>query len=222
LRSVNGEEGAVRAMGELLQAYWRPLYVVARGSGLNQPDAEDAVQSFCHKLVSQESLSRVDRSLGRLRAYLLGAFQNHLHELHRSAQRLKRGGGVQVVALDDPEAMLQMQTVEGESLEHAFDRRWALSLLEQVRQRLRAEYVTRDSASLFETLEPLLAWSGKEQSYAAIGDKLRLTPAAVAQAVKRMRTRYRVLLELEIGETVDGPQAVAEERAYLIRVLSGG
>ncbi|MBK8094267.1 MAG: hypothetical protein IPK32_20485 [Verrucomicrobiaceae bacterium] len=60
-----------------------------------------------------------------------------------------------------------------------------------------------------------------EQSHAEIAQSLAMTPDAVAQSVKRMRSRYRKLLELEIAETVDGPEAVAEERAYLIRILSG-
>ena len=62
---------------------------------------------------------------------------------------------------------------------------------------------------LFERLEPALAWNGKEQSYAEIAQNLGMTADAVAQSVKRMRSRYRKLLELEIGETVDGPEAVA-------------
>ena len=124
-------------MSELLQTYWRPLYVFARRSGLSQQDAEDAVQMFCQTLVSRESLRSADQSVGRLRAFLLGAFQKQLLEIHRDGNRLKRGGGAQVVSLDDAESALQMQPVESESPDHAFDRRWAYSLLEHVRQRLR-------------------------------------------------------------------------------------
>lgn len=215
------EQAAEAALGQLLQAYWRPLYVYARRTGLNQQDAEDAVQMFCHSLVSRGSLRSADEAVGRLRSFLLGAFQNQLSEIHRDKTRLKRGGGTQVVSLYDAEAALQMQPVDGESPDHAFDRRWAYSLLELVRERLRAEYVARGSERLFERLEPALAWNGREQSHAEIAQSLAMTPDAVAQSVKRMRSRYRKLLELEIAETVDGPKAVAEERAYLIRILSG-
>lgn len=211
----------MRAMGELLRTYWQPLYVFARRSGLDQHDAEDAVQMFCQTLVSRGSLRSADQSIGRLRAFLLGAFRNQLLEIHRDGNRLKRGGGAQVVSLDDAESALQMQPMDGESPDHAFDRRWAYSLLEQVRGRLRAEYAARGGQALFERLEPALAWNGKEQSYAEIAADLGMTTDAVAQSVKRMRSRYRKLLELEIAETVDGPDAVAEERAYLIRILSG-
>jgi RNA polymerase sigma factor (sigma-70 family) len=210
------------ALGELLKSYWQPLYVFARRSGLGTEDAQDAVQSFCADVIRVESLKSADREQGRLRSFLLGGFQNHLRTLHRDAQRQKRGGGVQVISLDDAEAALDMQLVEGESPDRAFDRRWALTLLDHVLKRLRAEYVERGRGEVFEVLEPTLVWNQAGMSYDSLGERLGIAPAAVAQTVKRMRARYRTLLEQEIGDTVDGPEAMAEERDYLIRVLSGG
>jgi predicted Zn-dependent protease len=65
----------------------------------------------------------------------------------------------------------------------------------------------------------LSVYLGQRRGNASTSD---FSPAAVAQTVKRMRARYRALLEQEIGDTVDGPEAMAEERDHLIRVLSGG
>ena len=73
---------------------------------------------------------------------------------------------------------------------------------------------------MFALLEPALAWNGSEVSYPDIAQQLAMTTAAVQQAVKRMRQRFRKLLEQEISETVDGPEAMAEERDHLIRILS--
>jgi hypothetical protein len=86
---------------------------------------------------------------------------------------------------------------------------------------LRAEYAERGRLDVFTVLEPALVWNQAEQGYAALGEKAGMTAAAVAQTVKRMRIRYRALLEQEISDTVDGPEAMTEERDYLIRVLSG-
>ncbi|MBK8095426.1 MAG: hypothetical protein IPK32_26530 [Verrucomicrobiaceae bacterium] len=76
-----------------------------------------------------EALGDCDEAVGRLRSFLLGAFQKQLSEIHRDKTRLKRGDGTQVVSLEDSEAALQMQPVDGESPDHAFDRRCAYSLL---------------------------------------------------------------------------------------------
>lgn len=222
MRAGGGDQTtALRAMGELLKTYWQPLYVFARRSGLDAADAEDAVQDFCADLIRLESLKTADQGQGKLRSFLLGAFQNHLRTLHRDAQRQKRGGGAQVISLDDAEATLDMELVDGETPDKAFDRRWAYTLLDRVLLRLGAEYEERRRGEVFAALKPLLAWNGAATSHDEVAQKLGMNAVAVAQNVKRLRERYRKLLEQEIAETVDGPEAVAQEREHLIRVLAG-
>lgn len=171
-------------------------------------------------LVRRETLQTADPSRGRLRSFLLTAFRNHLRSAHRDRHRERRGGGAEVVHLDADKTALENALGDGLSPDAAFERRWVLTLLERVLVRLRTEYEERQRGAVFAKLEPLLAWGGGEVSHAELGADLGLTEAAVQQAVKRMRARYRTLLEEEIGQTVDGSDAVAEEREYLIRVLS--
>jgi RNA polymerase sigma-70 factor (ECF subfamily) len=211
---------ARRALGELLQSYWQPLYVFGRRSGLSSADADDAVQEFCALVVRRETLQAADPARGRLRTFLLTAFRNHLRNAHRDRQRERRGGGTEIVHLDTDKTALESALGDTLSPDAAFERRWVLTLLERVLTRLRAEYEERRRGAIFAKLEPLLSWGGGEASYAEIAASLGLTEAAVQQAVKRMRLRYRALLEEEISQTVDGAAAVAEERDYLIRVLS--
>lgn len=219
-RAEGQDVSALRALGELLQSYWQPLYVFARRSGLASSDAEDAVQSFCESLITRQSLTTVDRELGRLRSFLLSGFQNHLRTLHRDARREKRGGGAWVISFDDAEAALGSQPVDGETPDRAYDRQWAYTLLAHVLERLKAEYVARGKEAAFTVLEPALVWNGASMSYETLAAKLDMSPATVAQKVKRMRVRYRELLEQEISDTVDAPEAMAEERDHLIQILS--
>jgi RNA polymerase sigma factor (sigma-70 family) len=222
VRAKGGSGQAVQALGELLKSYWQPLYVFARRSGLSSEDAQDAVQDFYSHIIRVDSLQSADQTLGRLRSFLLGGFQNHMRTMHRDAQRQKRGGGVAMLSLDDAEASLKMQPVDDETPERAYERRWAMTLLEQVLKRLRAEYAARGRDDLFVALEPALVWNEAGMSYKKLGEKLGMSADTVAQSVKRMRTRYRTLLEMEIMETVDSPEAMEEERNHLIRVLSEG
>lgn len=213
---------AARALEELLKVYWQPLYVFARRSHLSPADAEDAVQGFCADVIRLEFLRSADRSRGKLRSFLLGAFQNHLRTLHRDAKRQKRGGNALVFSLDDAEASLKMHAADDETPDRAFDRRWAFTFLDLVLKRLREEYEERGRGEVFEVLEPTLVWNSAEMSHEALGTRLGMSAVAVAQNVKRLRERYRKLLEREIADTVDSPEAAAEERAHLIRVLAGG
>lgn len=220
-RAATPDASAREALGELLKAYWQPLYVYARYAGLDAHAAEDAVQGFCESLIRRETLRTADRAVGRLRSFLLGGFQKHLLLLHRDASRVKRGSGEAVLSLDDAESAMNLQMTDGDSPDKAFDRRWAYTLLERVLGKLQQEYVDRGRANVFELLEPALAWHGKELNYNELAEQLKMSSSAVAQAVKRLRAGYRRLLEQEIAETVDSPEAAEDERAYLIRVLSG-
>lgn len=110
--------------------------------------------------------------------------------------------------------------LDHDSPDKAFDRRWAHTLLERARSQLHLEYQQNNRGGMFALLVPALAWNGSEVSYPDIAQQLAMTTAAVQQAVKRMRQRFRKLLEQEISETVDGPEAMAEERDHLIRILS--
>ena len=44
------------AFSDLCSSYWRPLYVLARGLGQNQHDAEDLVQGFIAQLLTRDDL----------------------------------------------------------------------------------------------------------------------------------------------------------------------
>ena len=221
VRVADVDQGvAAKALGELLQVYWQPLYVYARRSGLSPQDAEDRVQSFCASVIQRDSLHTADPSMGKLRSFLLGGLQHHLWKGRRDEQRQKRGGSAVVISLEDAEAALETQPGHDDTPDKAFDRRWACTLLERVREQLRAEYAARARGEMFTLLEPALAWNGSAVSYADLGAQLSMSRAAVEQAVKRMRLRFRKLLEQEISDTVDGPEAMAEERNHLVRVLS--
>ena len=210
------------ALGELLNTYWQPLYVFARRSGLRAEDAQDAVQSFYEDLIRVKSLKAADTARGRLRSFLLGAFQNHLRTQHRDASRQKRGGNGVSFSMDDAEAALEVHLADNDTPDRAFDRRWAYAFLEHVLKRLRAEYEERGRGEVFAVLEPTLVWNSEAMSYEALAGKLGMSAVTVAQNVKRLRERYRRVLEEEIADTVDSPEAAAEEREHLIRVLAGG
>lgn len=221
VRAAGTDEAvAIKALGELLQLYWKPLYVFARRSGLSPADAEDGVQGFCESLIRRNSLNTADPGAGKFRSFQLGGMQNHLREIFRDRTRRKRGGRAVFISLAAAEAALETAGADNETPDKAFERRWVYTLLEQVLGQLRVSYEERGRAELFAALAPALAWNGSAVSYEDLGARLSMRAAAVQQAVKRMRQRYRKLLESAIGDTVDSPEAMAEERAHLIRILS--
>ena len=104
--------------------------------------------------------------------------------------------------------------------EQSFERRWVLTLLDEVLKRLRTEYEQEGNAELFVELNPCLVGDRTLLPYAELAKKLALSESAVKSAVHRLRQRYRKLLRDEIAQTVAEPGEVDEELRHLFAVLA--
>jgi RNA polymerase sigma-70 factor (ECF subfamily) len=101
-----------------------------------------------------------------------------------------------------------------------YERRWALTLLEEVLKHLREEFEADGKGKIFEQLKEVLTGGSDSVSYAEIGAKLDMTEGAVKVAVHRLRHRYRALLRAEIANTVASPSEIDDELRHLFEVLS--
>ena len=135
----------------------------------------------------------------------------------------KRGGGQTFVPLDvgDAETRLGVNPAHAESPDKLFERRWALTLIELVLARLRAEYDASGKLELFEALKGGLTGDRTDLPYAELGTKLGVSEGAVKVSVHRLRQRYRKLLRAEVAHTVACEQDVEDELRHLFHALAG-
>ena len=220
-RGAQSEEAA-HAMESLCRAYWQPLYIYARRQGHPPQDAEDATQGFFARLLEKGFLHAVQQERGRFRQFMLMAFQRHLANEWDHARRLKRGGGQQAVPLDTVlgEKLYREETPPQASADEAYDRRWALTLLEQTLGRLRAEYEQTGRERDFAILKQQLVAPHGQASYADLAAQLGSTEGAVRVAVHRLRKRFREIFREEIAQTVTGEDDLEDEIRHLIGVLA--
>jgi RNA polymerase sigma-70 factor (ECF subfamily) len=211
------------ALDRLCRTYWYPLYAFVRRQGRSPEDAQDLTQAFLARLIAKRDLAGVDRAKGRFRSFLLAAMKHFLANERDKARALKRGGGAHVTSLDagDAETRYLREPADPVTPERVFERRWALTLLDEVLRRLRAEYEVRGQGALFEALKDTLAGGGGADGHAAAAHRLGMTEGAVKVAAHRLRRRYRDLLRAEIAATVDAPGEVDDELRHLFAVLSG-
>ncbi len=218
-----GAEGALadRALAELCRLYWFPLYVFVRRRGFAAHDAEDLTQGFLARLIERGDFGSADREKGKLRSYLLGALKNYLSERHKYDTAQKRGGGAQVISIDAAaaEERYALEPADERTPETLFEKRWALTVLENILERLRAEYAKRDRLPLFETLQPMLAWGGGDGDYGAAAAALGITENNVRVSLHRLRKRYGELMREEIAETVAEEGEVEGELQHLMAAL---
>jgi RNA polymerase sigma-70 factor (ECF subfamily) len=209
------------ALEKLCRTYWWPLYGFVRREGYNPEDAQDLTQAFFARLLKRRDLETVRQERGRLRSYLLASVKNFLSKARHREMTVKRGEGRALISLDD---LLARERADREpshnlSADHIYERRWALTLLEQVLTRLRAEYEAAGNVPLFDRLKELLPGEPGQPSQARIANELGMTENALKQAFHRLRHRYRQLLHEEIAHTVAVPDDVEDELRHFISVL---
>jgi RNA polymerase sigma-70 factor (ECF subfamily) len=211
------------ALEQLCRNYWQPLYAYVRRSGHSREEAEDLTQEFFARLLAQNSVARADPARGRFRSFLLTSLKHFLANEWDKARAQKRGGGAQLLRLefDTAETRCGSVVAPGDTPDRAFDRQWALALLEVVLGRLRQEYRDAGRKEMFLRLKDTLSGGRAEIPYRELGGRLGMSEGAVKVAAHRLRQRYRELLREEIANTVAGPEEVENELQALFAALGG-
>src|SRR4029079_11712451 len=89
-----------RALEELCQTYWFPLYAYVRRRGYSKEDAEDMTQALFARFLEKNYLDGLSAERGRFRAFLLASLKHFLINEWKRSHRQKRGGNVTVLSLD--------------------------------------------------------------------------------------------------------------------------
>jgi RNA polymerase sigma-70 factor (ECF subfamily) len=214
---------SAEALEKLCQTYWPPLYSFIRRQGHSQEDAQDLTQKFFARILEKRDLEAVDPRKGKFRTFLLTALTHFLANERDYAKAAKRGGGKTVVSLDElrSEQAYRAEPVSELSPDKLFDRRWAMTVLDQALTALKRELEEAGKGSHFEQLKPFLTEEPAEGHYAAIGERLGASRETVAVTVHRLRRRYHELVRAEVAQTVASPRELEDELRHLFAALSG-
>jgi RNA polymerase sigma-70 factor (ECF subfamily) len=212
-----------RALSELCRKYWLPLYGYVRRRVADVHEAQDLTQDFFCRVLERNFFAAADPGRGRFRAFLLTSLKHFLANEWEKRRTQKRGGGLTMIELDFAvgESRLSLEPAHEETPERLFDRQWALTLLDLVLARLRAEFRVAGKEDQFEQLKPFLSGARERtgESYSEAGRAAGMTAEAVKVAAHRLRQRYRELLRAEIAQTVAQPGDVDDEIRDLFQVL---
>jgi RNA polymerase sigma-70 factor (ECF subfamily) len=215
---------AQEALATLCKIYWYPLYAYARRRLASVEDAQDLTQEFFAQLLEKDYLQAADPRRGKFRSFLLTVFKHFLSKERDRANAQKRGGGRRFLPLDFQagETRYHLEPADRGTPDTIYQRRWALTLLEQALARLRQEFTGSGKRQLFETLKATLTGDGSAGPYAQIGETLGITEQAVKVAVHRMRQRYKELLRDEIAQTVSSSEEIDDELRDLFNAVRAG
>jgi RNA polymerase sigma factor (sigma-70 family) len=212
---------AAAALENLCRKYWYPLYAYVRREGFSPHDAQDLTQAFFARFLEKNYLAQVDRTRGRFRSFLLASLKHFLANEWDRARAQKRGGGAQIISLDEQtaESRYLLEPRDEASAEKIFERRWALTVLETVLGRLERECADAGKGDQFRELKDHMM-ANATAPQAELARRLKMTPEAVKVAIHRLRKRYRALLREEIAQTVSTAAEVDAELRHLLTVIA--
>ena len=212
-----------QALEQLCRTYWFPLYAYLRRRGQTSHDAQDLVQDVLAQLIERRAFQNLTPDKGRFRSFLIVCLNHVAADAAEGERAQKRGGGAALLSLDAEQAdqLYLLEARKELGAEELFDRRWAMAVLDQALERLRAEQVAAGKEKLFARLRPFLADTAEAGDYEPVAAQLRLTPNAVAVTVNRLRSRYRELVRQVVAATVGNLSDVDAEMRHLLAAMRG-
>ncbi len=153
---------------------------------------------------------------------MLTALKNFLANEWEKNQAEKRGGGKGQLSLDfkSGEARYPIEPAHELTPEKLYERRWVLTLLDQVLESLQIELAEAGKAEQFEQFKGALTGKATADDYERAAEALGITPLAAKQAAYRMRKRYRQLFREEVARTVADEREVNDEIGRLLESLA--
>jgi len=214
-------DAAKQALEQLCRIYWYPIYAFVRRQGQTVENAQDLTQEFFLRVLQENYFQVADPERGRLRSFLLTSLKNFLINEWEKARTAKRGGSHITFSLDEKnaEGRYLAEPTDGLTPDLIYEKRWAVTLLEQALARLRSEYVAEQKQLLFDTLKPSVLGDTESGGYGAMAERLGLSEGALRIAMHRLRERYRTLLRAEVASTVATPSEIDDELRHLVAVL---
>jgi RNA polymerase sigma-70 factor (ECF subfamily) len=176
-----------RAVDLVAGVYRAPVVAVLRRQwSLDLPDAEDLAHDFFAHALEREWLARYDRNKGRFRTFLRTCLQDFARTAHQAAHRLKRGGGLTVVPLDETSASTEAD------VDRLFEQEWVRSVMTMSLERLRIECT---SAGRERTYDVFVAHdvegADEPPRYAELAERFSVPVTQVANFLHWARSRFR-------------------------------
>jgi len=213
---------SAEALERLCRAYWYPLYAFIRRLGNDPHDAQDLTQEFFARLLEKDWLDAAERERGRFRAFLIMAVKRFLANEWKKMRAAKRGAGRGCLSLDVDSAEVRYLSEPAAAAlpaDDLYERRWALTLLEQAMARLRAEYESDGRGADFTRLKEHLTAERGAIPYAEIARKMGATEGAARVAVHRLRKRFREVFRATIADTVSSAEDLDAEVRCVVEAL---
>lgn len=219
LAKADSEDGR-RALADLCDAYYEPVVAYLRSVLRDADAAREMSHAFFADVLAGGRIQGAEANRGRFRSYLLGAVKHFVAHHREAAVRLKRGGGIEAVSLDDAEAAA-VPDARVLAPDAEFDRQWAATVIARGMEALRVECVAEGRGVFFDSVSGILGGHATHGDQTALAAKCGMSSDAFRMAVSRLKRRLRDCVKAEVAGTLEDPAAVQDEMETLFAALGG-
>ncbi len=208
------EEEARQSLETLCRRYWKPVYRYVRIAwAKSNEDAKDLTQAFFAWLLEGDSLKRYAPDRGSFRGFLKLLLSGFLGKQERALARLKRGGGVKILALDDESILKEnLSDPQAADPEEAFDREWLRTLVRHAVDRVREHFAATGRSVQFRAYEEYeLAPDAEPPRYSDVAARLGVAEDDVRFYLSAVREAVTVELRAELMQTTMDRDGLEEE-----------
>lgn len=208
--------GFPEAFHPLVKRSWLAVFAWIRATQCSVEVAAQRTEDFFLRLQTVDP-PRQGEAVTHFQSFLLVRVTEYAAAGYPPADREISSSVASVVDLLKARKRARQDPV-GRSPEDIYARRWALSMLEDTLEVLRAEYFAEGKESLFAFLPSFLSFGGGEERYTEVAPIVGISVSALHVTVFRFRQRYRETLRRLICDTLQSEDDVDSE---LTRLLVG-
>lgn len=212
LQQAPAQSTRAAALAELCTRYWTPVYAYLRCSGNEPLPAHDIARAFFGDLLRQAATLPSDPPR-RFRDFLLAHLDAFL-----------AGNWCELPDADAPlpmpeaaalEARHRLDSADAATPAQAFQRSYACQVIARALERLHEEAALGGHQDMYAALLPYLGADPTAADYATLSQQLGQRPLALIVALKRLRQRFRELIDRELCDTVESAAELRDEQRTL-------
>lgn len=195
VQDLDVAEGATSRsrLNELCLRYWLPIQQQIQDRGVDEVDANRLTGLFFEYL-QREALARADQ-----------------HRRFREFLQAELSAFLQAVA--------RMPADAGQTHADSLERSFALQVIGHAMERLQAEAAIADRLPMYEMLRRYLTLEASAEDVQREAEVLGVRPLFVSMAIRRLRQRFRRLVDDELLRLVTDSRELAQERQALFSAL---
>src|SRR5436190_12669274 len=202
-------------LNDLCRRYWKPVYYHLRvGWAKSNDAAKDLTQAFFLWIVEGGALSRYEPQRASFRTFLKSLLRHFVQNQDEALGRLKRGGGVSLLALEDPAAPLEGLLADPGVVDPdaAFHKAWRSTVIARAVDRVRESLLADGKKIKFRVFEAYdLPTQGEQPTYESLGRQFGLQGSEVQHYLADVRELVRSEIRMELAETASSPEELEEE-----------